>query len=199
MLKQVLLNNIDPDPNQPRQKFSPGDLAELESSIKEKGILTPLYLESDYNKDSTDRFLILDGERRYRTARKLNLTDVPATVVKGPLSFQERTVLRFHIQEQHKNWSPFDKAKAIYNLKQSTGWSISEIADKLKTSAPRIHNWISITDLTEETKNEIILKNISFAYLIHLIKVTKDYMSFSELSQLEIEEKLVQKIKKKVF
>jgi ParB/RepB/Spo0J family partition protein len=197
MIENILLEKIDADPKQPRQKFLPTELAELKNSIKEKGILVPLILESNYSK--SDHFLLIDGERRYRCAKELKLKSLPASITKGPLTFEERTILRFHIQEQHKSWTIFDKAKAIYDFKRETNLSIVEIAQKLNTSAPRIHNWLSITDLTEESQKEVLSKNISFSYLIHLIKITKDYLSFSDLSQREIEEKLIQKIEAGIF
>ena len=194
----ILLERIDPDPKQPRQKFLSAELEELKKSIKDKGILVPLVLESNYT-EKNDHFLLLDGERRYRCAKELGLKEVPATITQGPLSFEERTILRFHIQEQHKSWTLFDKAKAIYDLKRESGLSIAEIAEKLNTSAPRISNWLSITFLTEETQKEVISKNVSFSYLIHLVKITKDYLSFSDLKQREIEEKLIRKIEAGIF
>jgi len=198
MAENILLKEIDADPKQPRQKFIASELTELKNSIKEKGILVPLMLESNYSKDN-NHYLLIDGERRYRCAKELKLESVPASIIVGPLTFEERTILRFHIQEQHKSWTVFDKAKAIYDLKKQTGLSIIEIAEKLSTSAPRISNWLSIIDLTEETQKEVIKKDISFSYLIHLIKITKDYLSFSGLEQREIEEKLIKKIETRTF
>lgn len=195
MFNYISIEKIKADPNQPRQKFN---ISELKESIKNKGILVPVTLESNYFKES-GIYLIIDGERRYRCAKELNLKEIPVQIVKGPLTFKERTILRFHIQEQHSNWSLFDKAKAIYDFKKETGMSITEIAEKLNSNPPRIHNWLSITELTEETQKEILLKNISFSYAIHLIKITKDYLSFSDLEQREIEKKLIQKINLNVF
>jgi len=198
MAEDILFEKIDADPNQPRQKFVASELAELKNSIKEKGILVPLILEKDYSKE-TNHYLLIDGERRYRCAKELKLKSVPATITAGPLSFENRMILRFHIQEQHKNWTIFDKARAIYDLKKHSGLSIIEIAEKLSTSAPRISNWLSITYLTGTTQKEIVLKKIPFSYLIHLIKTTKDYLSFSKLSQRQIEEKIIKKIEADIF
>ncbi len=198
MIENILLANIDPDPKQPRKNFIASELAELRESIKEKGILTPLIVESNYEKDNI-HYLLIDGERRYRCAKELNLKNIPVKIIKGPLSIEERTILRFHIQEQHKNWTIFDKAKAIYDFKKETGLSIVEIAKKLNSNAPRIHNWLSIIDLTEESQEKVLSKSISFSYLIHLVKITKDYLSFSDLSQKEIEEKLIAKIEANIF
>lgn len=196
MITEIQLKKIFPDPDQPRKTFNEKQMFELEQSITKEGILTPLILESNFNGDN---YLILDGERRFRIATELSLEKVPVKIIKGPLSFEERTIKRFHIQEMHQNWSIFDKARAICILKKETHMNLIEIAEKLNTSAPRIHNWLSISELTEESQEEVLSKNISFSYLIHLIKITKDYLSFSELSQREIEEKLIKKIEAGIF
>lgn len=196
MIENISLKKIIPDPNQPRQKFILSELSELKESIKQKGILVPLLLESNY---LNNQYLIIDGERRYRCAKELKLEKIPISIIKGPLSSEERTILRFHVQEQHKNWSVFDKAKAICDFKRETKLSIAEIAPKLNTTAPRIHNYLSIIDFTEETQKEILSKKISFSYLIHFIKITKDYLSFSKLKQREIEKKLIKKIETNIF
>jgi len=196
MIYEIKLEKIFPDPEQPRKTFNEKQMFELEQSVIKEGILTPLILESNYKGNN---YLILDGERRYRIATELNFKKVPVKIIKGPLSFEERMIKRFHIQEVHQSWSIFDKARAIFNLKKMTNMNIIEIAEKLNTSAPRIHNWLSITDLTEESQKEVISKDISFSYLIHLIKVTKDYSNFLKLNQREIEEKLIKKIENNIF
>lgn len=197
---QILLENIHPDPDQPRQNFKPNELVELKNSIKEKGILVPLILENNYD-NNPEWYLILDGERRYRCAKELKLEEVPATITEGPLSKEERLIKRFHIQEQHKNWTMFDKARAIYKFKRETEYSLNKIIQelKLKITVPGLHNLLSITDLTEESQQEVLVKKIQFSYLIHLIKITKDYLSFSNLQQREIEKKLISKIENNVF
>ena len=190
---------IDADPEQPRQVFVETEMSELLHSIKENGILQPIILEKDYAKDKQDRYLILDGERRYRTALKLKLTEVPAVIVQGPLSFEERTVKRFHIQEQHKNWSIFDKARSILKLKQNTKLTYQEVAEKLNMFAPGVHNWISISEFSDYTQQVVLDKKIQFNYLIFLIRLVKSYVVLTKLPQLEIEKKLVAKVENKTI
>jgi len=193
---QLDISKIFADPTQPRQYFNKEELAELKESIKAKSIYVPLTVESNYNGDN---YLLLDGERRYRCAKELQLKTVPVTIVQGPLTFEERTILRFHIQEQHRNWTVFDKAKAIYDLKVQTGMSLSELAKELNTNVPTIHHWLSMIDFSPEGQKEILEKNISFTYLIHLSKIVKDYLSISDLQQYDIEHKLFLKIDKQIF
>ncbi|GAI82654.1 unnamed protein product [marine sediment metagenome] len=73
-VKQTQLKLIVPDPEQPRKIFKSSEMEELKNSIKEQGILTPLIIESNYK---NDKYLLLDGERRYKCAKLLNIEKVP--------------------------------------------------------------------------------------------------------------------------
>src|SRR3984957_15418362 len=69
----VPIEQVDPNPNQPRQIM--GDLAELIASISEKGILEPLLV-----RPRGDRFQIVAGERRYQAAVQVGLQDLPVVI-----------------------------------------------------------------------------------------------------------------------
>ena len=190
----IPLSLIDADIEQPRQHFVQTELQELLNSIQENGILQPLIVESNYSPESPEKYLLLDGERRYRCAKQLNLSIVPVVVVSGPLSFEERTVRRFHIQEQHKNWSIFDKARTIALLKSRSDMNFVEIGKKIGLQAPIVHAWISMNDFTPFGQALILENKIKFAYLIFLIRLVKRSVKISERSQEEIETLWIQRI-----
>lgn len=196
MNKDIALNRICPDPDQPRKDFKTSDMVELKKSIKAQGILTPLIVES--NPDN-DKCLILDGERRYRSAKFLGLKEVPVKIIKGPLSYEERTTIRFHIQEQHSTWSELDRAKAIYDYRQATKKTIAEIAERLNMHIPKVHAYLSVTEFTESGQKLIVEKNVPFTHLIFLIRIVKNYLVFCQLKQEVIEQKLIEKISSKRY
>src|SRR3984893_15888737 len=72
----IPIDQIDPNPNQPRQVM--GDLSELMASIAEKGILEPLVV-----RPRGDRFQIIAGERRYQAAVQVGIRELPAVVREG--------------------------------------------------------------------------------------------------------------------
>jgi ParB family chromosome partitioning protein len=191
MQKNISLSKIKADPNQPRQSYSLSDMHELTESIKENGVLNPLLLESQT--DST--YLILDGERRYRVCKELGIKEVPSFIIQGPLTAEERLVKRFHIQQKHSNWTMFDQARAIYNFKKESKLTIAQIAEKLGLDAPKVHNWLSITEFTKEGQELILKENIKFTYLIYLIRIVKNYMLLTNKAQSEIEHALIDKIR----
>lgn len=195
-MNELPLKLVVADPDQPRRIFSDLELSELKNSIKIQGILTPLIVESNYKKD---KYLLIDGERRYRCATELNLERVPVEIIEGPLTFAERTIKRFHIQEQHSNWTELDKARAIYEYKKVTDKTIAEIAQELNLYIPKVHAYLSVTEFTK-TGEELITKNkIDFTYLIFLIRVVKFYLRISNFTQEQIEIKLINKILSGIF
>jgi len=188
----ISIDKICPDLEQPRQNFNKIEMSRLRESVLKQGILTPLLLENNYEKD---KYLILDGERRYRTALALNIKEAPAKIIIGPLKAIDRMIIRFHAQEQHSKWSPLDKAKAIREFKNMTGYSLSEIAKRLNMFVPKVHGFLSLTEFTEKGQRLIEKSKIQFTYLVFLVRVVKRYQILCKnMIREEIEEKLINKI-----
>ena len=74
--QQGKINNIKPNPDQPRRDFDKKSLEELSLSIKNKGVITPITLRKS-GKD----YEIVAGERRWRAAKKANLKSIPAYII----------------------------------------------------------------------------------------------------------------------
>lgn len=196
MTKTISLDLIIPDLEQPRKHFSGEKITELANSISKEGVLTPLIVEDNYD---GNKYLLIDGERRYRASKQLNLEKVPVEIIKGPLTHEERTIKRFHIQVQHQSWSELDKSRAIFEYKKMTKKTIVEIAENLNLHVSKVHAYLSVVDFTEVGQKLIIENNIDFTYLLFLIRIVKHYTLFSGLRQEEIEIKLIQKIKNNIF
>lgn len=193
----IPIAKIIPDTSQPRKLFIVKELTSLMESIKKEGVRIPLLVESNFE---SDKFLILDGERRFRASKAAELTSIPCIVETGPLTFERRTQLRFNIQEQHANWSEIDKAKAIFEYKRATGSKLQEIADKLNMHLAKVHAYLSISDLSDAAQLMVAEKDIQFSYLTYLARIVKSYLELSPgLKREEIEEKMIDKIARNVF
>lgn len=120
------LSAIEADENQPRKNFDPERLAELMRSIQEHGIMSPLIVEKKPN----GKYLLIDGERRYRASKELKLKEVPAVPVEAQ-SDTERLIQQFHIQEQHEGWSSIEKASAMALLAERLNVNTKELAQML--------------------------------------------------------------------
>jgi len=188
----IPIKQIIPDPNQPRKLFVVEELEDLLKSIQLEGVRVPLIVESNYD---GNHFLILDGERRYRACVAAKLATIPAIVETGPLTFERRTQIRFNVQEQHANWNDIDKAKAIYDYKQTSKQTLQEIAEKLNLHLPKVHAYLSITELSDKACALVAKHNIQFSYLTYLVRIVKSYLVLSDkFSREEIEEKMIDKI-----
>lgn len=119
------LTEIVPDKNQPRKFFGLERMASLKDSVKKHGIISPLIV---YKKDG--KYMIEDGERRYRTAAELGLKEVPVQITTPKNAFSTM-VEQFHIQEQHESWSAVEKAVAIMEIAEISKKSLEEICELL--------------------------------------------------------------------
>lgn len=193
-MQQIKLSLIHPDPDQPRQQFNVEAMDTLEKSIKERGILMPLIVEEQ----SKDNYLLIDGERRYRTSLKLGLKQVPVEIM-PKMNAKERMISRFHIQEQHQSWSPFDKARAIYFFMQEENLSQREISELLGMAQSTVNYWIGILELSKRTQIKSVEMRIPFIYLHRIVQIVKEYKEITKMSTEDIEEVLLVKIKNKAI
>ena len=186
-MEKVKLSRLVPDEKQPRQEFEPDALKRLEESISREGILQPLIVE-EY-KDG--KYLIVDGERRYRTAKALELKEVPVIIVPPMTEFQ-RLVRRFNIQEQHQSWGAFDKARAISMLKDFEGMTVAEISNILGLSQSTVDGYISLLSLSRRSMEMAITKKIPFSYLKGIARTVRNLES--QASKTKIENLLIDQV-----
>ncbi|ANM28865.1 hypothetical protein ABI59_03485 [Acidobacteria bacterium Mor1] len=139
--RMIDIESIVPNPQQPRQHF--GDLSEMVSSIKEKGILEPILVRSHEG-----RFQIIAGERRYQSAKLAGLHQVPCIEV----DVDNRGMLEISLIEnlQRKDLTPFEEAAAIQRLSDQFRYTHEEIAKKLGKSRTVITEALSLNRLPTE-------------------------------------------------
>lgn len=103
---------IEQNPENPRLIFREAELSELQESIASQGILVPLTVF-----ESGSRLVILDGERRWRCARRLGLARVPVIVQPEPSQMQN-IMMMFAIHNTRKQWDPLPTAKKLQQLEE---------------------------------------------------------------------------------
>src|SRR5690606_6994320 len=81
--KEIALERIEPDPNQPRRTFDEERLEELTESIRKEGVLQPIVVRYDAERD---RYIIVHGERRFRASTRAQRKTIPALVRNVPES-----------------------------------------------------------------------------------------------------------------
>lgn len=136
---------ISVNPDNPRLIFRAEELQSLEDSIAQQGILVPLTVYED----SKQKLIILDGERRWRCARRLGLTNVPVIVQPEPTRMQN-VMMMFAIHYARKEWDPLPTA---YKLRQ--------LEEMYLSNEGRRPNELELAQLASMSRGEVRrLKNI---------------------------------------
>lgn len=150
----IAVEDIAPNPEQPRKHFDEQALEELAQSIKMHGIVQPLVVTK---KGKTYR--LVAGERRLRAAKKAGLAEVP-TIVR---SMKELEELEISIIEnvQRVDLSPLEQALSIERLHDQFSLSFAEIAHKLGKAVPTIHNIVRLLHLPQSAKEALINSQIT--------------------------------------
>lgn len=148
-VSQIPTNQLEPNPLQPRGIISPESLSELVDSIREHGILEPLIIA-----ETPAGFQIIAGERRWRAARLLKLTHVPAIIKKtSPQQMLEMAIVE---NVQRKDLNPIERAKAFLRLKEEFGLDNHQIAKKVSKSVPYVINVLKLLNLPDAIKDGLL-------------------------------------------
>lgn len=138
------IGDIEPDRGQPRTKFSEEALSELEASIREFGVLQPLLVRPM----SDGSYKIVAGERRWRAARRAELTEVP--VIIKSLTDAEAAAIALIENLQREDLNPIEEAAGIRKLIEEFGFTQEEAAEKLSKSRPAITNALRLLSLPKD-------------------------------------------------
>jgi len=150
--RMIPIDRIDPNPDQPRQAM--GDLAELISSIKEKGIIEPLVV-----RQRGPRYQIIAGERRYQAAVQAGLAELPAVI----RDVDETEMLELALVEniQRKDLTPFEEGEAMQSLAQRCGYTHEDLAKRLGKSRTSITESLALNALPPEIRKICRLAGIT--------------------------------------
>ena len=160
--RMVPIDQVDPNPDQPRQLM--GDLSELMASIAEKGIIEPLVV-----RQRRGRFQIVAGERRYQAAVQVGLRDIP--VVVRDVDDAELIEIALIENIQRRDLSPFEEAEALQSLVRQHGLKHEDLARRLGKSRTSITESLSINALPTEVRELCRLADIvSKSLLLQVVR-----------------------------
>ena len=150
--RMVPIEQIDPNPDQPRQAM--GDLAELISSVTEKGIIEPLVV-----RQRGTRYQIIAGERRYHAASQAGLHELP--VVIRDVDDGEMLELALIENIQRKDLTPFEESDAMQGLAQKFGYTHEDLAKRLGKSRTTVTEALSLNGIPAEIRKVCRLAGIT--------------------------------------
>lgn len=143
-INEVELSLILPNPHQPRSHFDEESLAELASSIKELGVISPITLRK--NEDNT--YMIIAGERRYRAAKALGLKTIPAYVKTAADDQVMEMALIENIQREDLN--AIEIALTFFRLIQEYKLTQERLSERVGKKRATIANYLRLLHLPAE-------------------------------------------------
>jgi ParB family chromosome partitioning protein len=143
-LQLIDIDAIEPNPYQPRKKFSEQELRELAESIKANGLLQPIIVRQI----SEDKYQIVAGERRWRACRIAGLRKIPAIV--KDLEDSEMLQLALIENLQREDLNPVEEALAYKQLIEKFGFTQSEIAQIVGKDRATVTNTLRLLSLSEK-------------------------------------------------
>ncbi len=146
------IERIRPNPNQPRRTFDDTAMAELASSIRQKGIIQPIIVRPD--PQYPDSFQIVAGERRWRAAQLAGIHQVPIIL----RQYDDTEVLEIAIIEniQRADLNPIDEASGYRQLMDAFGHTQEHLAAALGKSRSHIANLLRLLALPDDVQQFLI-------------------------------------------
>lgn len=154
VVRDISIDEIDPNASQPRRDFDKEALEQLADSIREAGVLSPILVV-----ENGMRYRIVAGERRYRAARLAGLNTVPCIVRSMTNEQQMEAALIENLQRRDLN--PIEEAAAIRSLMQECGYTQEEAARKLGKSRPAIANALRLLNLPKAVTDLVVTGDLS--------------------------------------
>ncbi|QLL22987.1 ParB/RepB/Spo0J family partition protein [Actinobacteria bacterium IMCC25003] len=163
---EIPVNQIFPNPRQPRTVFDETALNELIASIKSIGILQPPVVR----KVADNKYELIMGERRFRAAKAAGLTSIPVIIRQTPDNELLREAL---IENIHRsNLNPLEEGAAYAQLLTDFGCTHDELALKLGRSRPLISNTIRLLNLPDTVQRKVAAGVISAGHARALLGLT---------------------------
>ncbi len=157
VIQEIPVEQIVPNPEQPRKTFDQGELKKLAASIKENGLINAITVERT---EKEDVFILEDGERRLRAHKLAGIKTILAVVRPAGAEAQDRLTRALVANLQRADMNPVEEGQAYLRLHQDFGWKLVKMVRATGVSQPRILNRMAIAKLAPEIQELIINKNL---------------------------------------
>lgn len=162
---ELNLDELRPNPYQPRKVFDEDKLKELSDSILEHGVFQPIIVK----KSTIKGYEIIAGERRVKASKMAGLDKIPAIV----RDFSDQDMMEIALLEnlQRENLNAIEEAMAYKNLIDSMGVTQEVLANRLGKSRSHVTNMLGLLNLPEEVKDMIVDGKLSMSHARVLSKL----------------------------
>jgi ParB family transcriptional regulator, chromosome partitioning protein len=180
VIKEIGVDQISPNPRQPRKQIDPESLNELADSIRQHGILQPLIVS--YESSTPGKYILVAGHRRLAAAQHLGLASVPAIV--REVGEQQRLELALVENIQRADLSPLDQAEAFQQLVDDFGLPHEDIARQVGKSRAAITNTLRLLKLPADVRLALEKSEISEGHARALLALKTPLAQISALETI---------------
>lgn len=177
------LNELRPNPYQPRKTFDEQSLKELANSIERSGVFQPIIVRRSQIKG----YEIIAGERRFRASKLAGKTDIPAII----RNFDEEMMMQIAVLEnlQREDLNPLEEAEAYDMLMKNLKLTQAQVAERLGKSRPYIANYLRLLSLPKLVKEMVQEERLSMGQARTLLGL-KDKSNLLKLANRCVKENL---------
>ena len=164
-INEILLEQIEPNPNQPRREFDEDALQELANSINEIGIIQPITLRQVED----NKFQIIAGERRWRASQLAGLQAIPAYI----RTIKDESIMELALVEniQREDLNAIEIALAYEHLLSAEGMTQERVSERVGKSRTAITNYLRLLKLPAQVQMALQKKEIDMGHARALLAI----------------------------
>jgi len=191
-VRNIPIDRVEPNPNQPRLAMDKAGLDDLTASVREHGVLQPILVRPLPN----GRYQLIAGERRWRAAGRARLETIPALIEE----IDDETALEIAVIEnlQREDLSPLDEAVIYDKMVREHGYSIRKLAQKLGKDKGYLENRLRLAHAPAEIQELVSVRKDTISHAYELLKVSDpkkrkhlaDLVAKGELSLVKLRERV---------
>jgi ParB family chromosome partitioning protein len=158
-LRSIPVSRIRPNPYQPRKEFNAQELAELQASLRENGLLSPIAVRSA---PSGGGFELIAGERRLRAATNLGWAEIPAVVKE----IDDRALLTLALVEnlQRADLNPIEEAEGYRQLMRDFSLTQAEVAEVTGKERSTVANILRLLQLPDSVRKMVHARQLTLGH-----------------------------------
>lgn len=179
---EVAVNEVKPNPYQPRKKFDDDKIHELADSIKLHGVFTPILV-----KKAVKGYELITGERRLRASKLAGLKTIPAIL----MDFDDQQMMEIALLEniQREDLNAIEEAQGYEKLIKKLGYTQEELAHRIGKSREHVANLLRLLKLPEKVQQHVINDELSMGHVRALLAL-KDASLMEDVAQKAIQQHL---------
>lgn len=196
---EIALDNISPNPDQPRTLFDESSLEELAQSIRRMGVIQPITVKET----APGRYFIISGERRFRASKLAGLTSIPSYI----RAVSEESVLEMALVEniQREDLGAMEIAVTMQRLVEECALTQEQLADRIGKKRSTVANYLRLLKLPAEIQFALREELITMGHARALISLGKPDQQIKLLARIidaalsvrQVEELVKQKLNPK--